>query len=100
MKARSCTPAAQAGTRPECITSTLIVLTMDAGSRPWTDRSPPRSHRERFMKIVQVSRTDGGDGASNVALRVHRGLLRLGHESSMFVAQRRGDPADSTVTVY
>jgi glycosyltransferase involved in cell wall biosynthesis len=52
------------------------------------------------MKIVQISRTDGGDGASNVALRVHRGLLRLGHDSSMFVAQRRGDPADSTVVVY
>ena len=52
------------------------------------------------MKIVQVSRTDGGDGASNVALRVHRGLLRLGHDSRMFVAQRRGEPVDSTVVVY
>jgi glycosyltransferase involved in cell wall biosynthesis len=52
------------------------------------------------MKIVHISRTDGGDGASNVALRMHRGLLRLGHDSTMFVAQRRGDPNDKTVRVY
>jgi glycosyltransferase involved in cell wall biosynthesis len=52
------------------------------------------------MRIVHLSRTDGGDGASNVAQRVHRGLLRLGHDSTMFVAQRRSESVDPTVIPF
>ena len=52
------------------------------------------------MRIVHLSRFDGGDGAANVAQRVHRGLLRLGHDSTMFVAQRRSESADPTVVPF
>ncbi len=52
------------------------------------------------MRIVHLSRFDRGDGASNVAQRVHRGLLRLGHDSRMFVAQRRSESADPTVVLF
>jgi glycosyltransferase involved in cell wall biosynthesis len=52
------------------------------------------------MRIVHLSRFDGGDGAANVAQRVHRGLLRLGHDSTMVVAQRRSESADPTVMLF
>src|SRR5262249_1872436 len=46
------------------------------------------------MKIVHLGNFDGGDGASIAAYRLHRGLLRLGHDSTMLVAEKRtGDPA-------
>src|SRR5712692_8705912 len=46
------------------------------------------------MKVVHVGNFDGGDGASIAAYRLHRGLLRLGHDSTMLVAEKRTeDPA-------
>jgi glycosyltransferase involved in cell wall biosynthesis len=46
------------------------------------------------MKIVQLGNFDDGDGASIAAYRLHRGLLRLGHDSTMLVAEKRTeDPA-------
>jgi len=52
------------------------------------------------MKIVHISTYDdiSGAGAAIAAYRLHRGLLRLGHDSSMFVAQRRQD--DPRVTPF
>ncbi len=52
------------------------------------------------MKIVHISTCDDiiGAGAAIAAYRLHRGLLRLGHDSSMFVAHRRQD--DPTVTAF
>jgi len=43
------------------------------------------------MKILHLSNFDGGDGASIAAGRLHAGLLRCGHDSTMFVAERRTD---------
>lgn len=40
------------------------------------------------MKIVHVSTNDIDGGAALAAFRLHRGLQRAGHESSMFVATR------------
>ncbi|SRR5712692_3955704 len=46
------------------------------------------------MKVVHLSNFDDGDGASIAAYRLHRGLLRLGHDSTMLVAEKRTeDPA-------
>jgi len=45
------------------------------------------------MKIVHLGNFDGGDGPSIAAYRLHRGLLRLGHDSTMFVAEKRTDDA-------
>ena len=52
------------------------------------------------MKIVHVSTYDDitGAGAAIAAYRLHRGLLRLGFDSRMFVAHRRQD--DPTVTAF
>lgn len=45
------------------------------------------------MKIVHVATHDGGNGAAIAAYRIHRSLVGLGHDSTMFVAHRRlGDP--------
>src|SRR5262245_16496438 len=49
------------------------------------------------MKVVHVGNFDSGDGASIAAYRLHRGLLGLGHDSTMLVAEKRTD--DSTVQV-
>ena len=47
------------------------------------------------MKIVHVSTSETGGGAARAANRLHRGLQRLGHQSSMFVAKSMGN--DSSV---
>lgn len=52
------------------------------------------------MRVVHLSRFDSGDGASNCAVRVHQGLLRRGHDSSMFVAEVRGDSLPPRVTLF
>jgi glycosyltransferase involved in cell wall biosynthesis len=50
------------------------------------------------MKVVHLSNFDDGDGASIAAYRLHRGLLRLGHDSTMLVAEKR--TADPTVQLF
>lgn len=47
--------------------------------------------RSNPLKIVHVSTQDTTGGAARAAQRLHRGLLRLGHDSSMFVAQKHSD---------
>ena len=45
------------------------------------------------MKVVHLSQTDEGAGAGRAAYRIHRGILELGFDSSMIVADRRtNDP--------
>lgn len=47
------------------------------------------------MKVVHLSTHDISGGAARAAYRLHSGLRRLGHDSYMVVAHRRGD--DCTV---
>lgn len=45
------------------------------------------------MRIVHLSTFDSGNGAAIAAYRIHTSLIRLGHDSRMFVAhQRLKDP--------
>lgn len=41
------------------------------------------------MKIAHISHTDGGSGAGRAAYRIHRSLLELGENSSLFVSTKR-----------
>ena len=50
------------------------------------------------MKIVHLSTTDISGGAALATYRLHRGLQRAGHESSMFVATRGSQ--DSSVIPF
>ena len=50
------------------------------------------------MKIVHLSTQDINGGAALAAYRLHRGLRRVGHESSMFVARRSS--CDPTVLAF
>ena len=50
------------------------------------------------MKVVHLSSVDTDNGAAIAAYRLQTSLLRLGHDSSMFVAQRRTD--DPAVTAF
>lgn len=50
------------------------------------------------MKIVHLSTSDVKGGAARAAYRVHSGLSRLGHESSMVVQNRSS--ADPSVSAY
>jgi len=52
------------------------------------------------VKVVHLSVFNIGDGAANAADRLHRSLRRLGVDSMMFVAERRGAVHDPTVTVF
>ena len=46
------------------------------------------------LKVLHVALDDGGSGAGRAAYKLHAGLRRLGHESSMFVAKKIStDPA-------
>lgn len=47
------------------------------------------------MRILHISTEDISGGAARAASRLHAGLLRLGHDSKMLVAQRTSD--DPTV---
>src|SRR6266498_3089596 len=40
------------------------------------------------MRIVHISTSDTAGGAARAAFRLHTGLRRLGHESTMLVARR------------
>jgi glycosyltransferase involved in cell wall biosynthesis len=48
------------------------------------------------MKICHLSTSDSGGGAARAAYRLHTGLRRLGHESTMLVAEKKS--FDPTVT--
>ena len=50
------------------------------------------------MRILHVALDDGGSGAGRAAYKLHAGLRRLGHESSMFVAKKISD--DPTVKAF
>lgn len=66
-------------------------------------RSPGKEHElgsQRRLRIVHLSRFDTGDGAANAAQRLHRELLRLGHDSRMFVAEIRNETEDPTVISF
>jgi len=43
------------------------------------------------VEILHVTTSDGAAGAGRAAQRLHRGLRRLGYDSSMFVAKRHSD---------
>ena len=45
------------------------------------------------MRVVHLSTSDSSGGAARAAYRLHTGLRRLGHESTLLVAERKtGDP--------
>ena len=48
------------------------------------------------MKVVHISRFGDGSGPAIAASQLHKGLLQLGHESMMFVAQTRSVVKDPT----
>lgn len=50
------------------------------------------------MRIVHISTSDGG-GAGRAALRLHQGLLRLGHDSTMLVRDRATTNSGARETV-
>ena len=50
------------------------------------------------MKIVHLSTYDSGNGAAIAAYRIHTSLIRLGHDSTLFVAHRRLN--DATVVQF
>lgn len=50
------------------------------------------------LKVLHVALDDGGSGAGRAAYKLHAGLRRLGHESSMFVAKKISD--DPTVRAF
>ncbi len=43
------------------------------------------------MTVLHLSTNDGGGGAARAAHRLHTGLRRLGHESTLLVLKRTGD---------
>lgn len=51
------------------------------------------------MKVVQVT-TKTTDGVGTAVVRLHRSLLRLGIESTLFVAVRGEEPPDPSVRLY
>lgn len=50
------------------------------------------------LNILHLSTYDTNRGAARAAYRLHKGLIRLGHDSSMFVEQRYSD--DPTVIKF
>ncbi len=52
------------------------------------------------MRVLHVSVTDKGNGAHLAGYRLHKGLLQLGVDSSMFVVHRLDDTGDETIRVY
>ena len=52
------------------------------------------------MKVVHLCTVDTGNGAAVAAHRLHRGLLRMGHDSTMFVAESRSVVNDPTVSIF
>ena len=52
----------------------------------------------RPPNILHIALDDGGSGAGRAAYKLHAGLRRLGHESSMFVSRKISD--DPTVQAF
>ncbi len=52
------------------------------------------------MKVLHLSIIDRRNGAALAAYRLHRGLLQLGLDSTMFVAEIRNELHDPTVTRF
>ena len=52
------------------------------------------------MRIVHLSVSDKENGAHLAGYRLHKGLLRLGVDSTMFVQRRLDDSGDNTIQVY
>jgi glycosyltransferase involved in cell wall biosynthesis len=52
------------------------------------------------MKVVHVSVSDKLPGAHLAGYQLHQGLLRIGIDSTMFVARRLDDSGDETIRVY
>src|SRR4051812_21064589 len=46
------------------------------------------------MRILHLSTSDSGGGASRAAFRLHTGLKRLGHESKMLVMRKASGDGD------
>jgi glycosyltransferase involved in cell wall biosynthesis len=53
-----------------------------------------------MVKVLQVSSSDGGGGASKVASAVHQGLRARGHASAMAVGRKRSLDADVVAIPY
>ena len=52
------------------------------------------------MKVVHISRFGDRSGPAIAASQLHKGLLQLGHESMMFVAQTHSVVKDPTVMLF
>lgn len=52
------------------------------------------------MRVLHISVSDKENGAHLAGYRLHKGLRRLGVDSSMFVQQRLDDSEDETIRVY
>jgi acetyltransferase-like isoleucine patch superfamily enzyme/glycosyltransferase involved in cell wall biosynthesis len=52
------------------------------------------------VKVVHLSRFDSGSGPASVASSLHREMRRLGHDSTLFVAERRSMAEDPTVRLF
>lgn len=52
------------------------------------------------MRVLHISVTDKGNGAHLNGFRLHKGLRKLGVDSSMFVQQRLDDSGDETIHEY
>ncbi len=52
------------------------------------------------MRILQIHRTDGGNGAANAAYRLHREFLRLGHDARLMVTMDQTQVEDRTVKPF
>jgi hypothetical protein len=54
-------------------------------------RAPSAAQSRDAMRVVHLSASDCLGGAARAAFRLHRGLLALGHDSSMVVARKASD---------
>ena len=54
-------------------------------------RVPVKGEGHEALRIVHVSTQDATGGAARAAQRLHHGLLRLGHDSSMYVLKKHSD---------
>lgn len=60
--------------------------------------TPPGERLREPLRVVHVSTHDAVGGAARAARRLHAGLLRMGHDSTMFVAHQKS--SDPTVQVF
>jgi glycosyltransferase involved in cell wall biosynthesis len=61
---------------------------------------PGRTGRGEKMRVLHVSVSDKENGAHLAGYRLHKGLLRLGVDSTMFVAHRLDSSGDDTILEY